>query len=417
MRPALRAAALAAPFLPALAAAAPSGDWSARLAADGPGATAAAIEAIAAPTPEDLLALAAAHFLGGVERALHARWAVGQSEEIGFLPVFRLPLAPNPAPAPFDPAMLETMLAGLSADMDAARAALGAIPEGSAIALDLRLEDLWLDIDGSGDRGTGEGVLDLAGFMLAAQPRFDPVTFEPLPPPEVPASIPVTFDTADAAWLSAYTHLLSASSDLIRAFAPTEPIRRVHEGRMAMAKAGIPGPFETLALGQSSTDASRYPDSIDAIAMAILALRQQPLAERTRAARDHFLAMIADNRRFWSLVAAETDDRQEWIPNGKQHAALGLAFPEGVDVAWQDVLADGEKLLKGELLVPVWTPAAGFDLAGWLENPGPVDLVEWLHGFGMQPWLRAGPTVTSESWAVLQQMTAGNALLFAVFLN
>ena len=34
MRPALRAAALAAPFLPAIAAAAPSEDWSARLAAD-----------------------------------------------------------------------------------------------------------------------------------------------------------------------------------------------------------------------------------------------------------------------------------------------------------------------------------------------------------------------------------------------
>lgn len=417
MRPALRAVALAAPFLPALAAAAPSEDWSARLAADGLGATAAAIEALAAPTPEDHLALAAARFLGGVERALHARWAVGQSEEISFLPVFRLPLAPNPAPAAFDPALLETMLAGLSADMEAARAALAAIPEGTEVALDLRLEDIWLDINGSGGRDGGEGVLDLAGFMLAARPRFDPVTFEPLPPPAVPASIPVTFDTADVAWLSAYTHLLSGTSDLIRAFDPTGPIRRVHEGRTAMAKAGIPGPFEALALGQHGTDASRYPDSIDAIAMAILALRQQPSAERTRAARDHFLAMIADNRRFWALVSAETDNRQEWIPNANQTAALGLAFPEGVDVAWQDVLADGEKLLKGELLVPIWTPAAGFDLAGWLESPGPVDLVEWLHGFGMQPWLRAGPAVAAESWAVLQQMTTGNTLLFAVFLN
>lgn len=76
------ALALAAPFLPALATAAPSEDWSARIAADGLAATATAIEALAAPTPDDRLALGAARFLGGVEKALQARWAIGQSKEI-----------------------------------------------------------------------------------------------------------------------------------------------------------------------------------------------------------------------------------------------------------------------------------------------------------------------------------------------
>ena len=46
-----------------------------------------------------------------------------------------------------------------------------------------------------------------------------------------------------------------------------------------------------------------------------------------------------------------------------------------------------------------------------------MDLVEWLHGMGMQPWLKQGALVDSRSWAALEQMTSGNALLFAVFLN
>lgn len=401
---------------PALAA--PSQDWSAVIAREGLARAGATLDALADPTADDRLALAAVRFLSGIERALHARWAIGQGEEIGFLPVFRLPLAPNPAPAPFDPAFVDTALTGLSADMDAARAALAAIPEGSDLTLELRLEDLWLDINASGSRDAGEDVLDIAGFMLASQQRWNPETGEMLPPATVPASVPVTFDTADAAWLSAYTHLLSASSDLIRAFQPTEPIRRVYEGRMAMVKDGIAGPFDSFtAYGPPDMDPARYPNEVDAAAMAILALRQQPQAERTHAARDHLLAMIADNRRFWTLVAAETDNHQEWIPNGNQTPALGAAFPKGMDVAWQDVLADGEKILKGDLLVPYISGPVGFDIGDWLENPGPVDLVEWLHGMGMQPWLKSGPLVSAQSWRAFEEMAGGNAMLFAVWFN
>lgn len=417
MRFSLLVAALAAPLVPAIAAAAPTGDWSARIAAEGLGATATAIEALDAPTPEDRFALAAVRFLGGVEKALHARWLIGQGSETGFLPVFRVPVGPNPAPAPFDPAIVETTFAALSADMDRTREALAAIPTDAALSLDLRLEDLWFDVNGSQGRDPDEGALAIAAFLLASQPRFDPETGSFLPPPTPPASIPVSFDQADAAWLSAYTHLLSATSDLVRAFAPTGPIARVAEGRKAMVAAGVAGPLDTLVFGRPAGTAADFPNDIDAAAMALLALRQQPLPERTRAARDHFLAMIADNRRFWTLVAAETDNRQEWIPNAAQTAALGAAFPKGADVAWQAVLDDGEKLLRGDLLLPWIAPGAGFDLGAWLQDPGPVDLIEWLHGMGETPWLKQGPVVNQQSWRAFAALAAGDAMLFAVWLN
>ena len=59
-----------------------------------------------APTPSERFALGGVRFLGGVERALQLRYAVGLSgglAEMSGLPVLRLPLPENPSPAPFEP--------------------------------------------------------------------------------------------------------------------------------------------------------------------------------------------------------------------------------------------------------------------------------------------------------------------------
>lgn len=406
---ALAAALLAAALLAAAsfdsAAAAPTEDWSARIAADGLARTAAAIEALPAPSPEDRFALGGVRFLAGVETMLQSRWSVGQGDAIHFLPVFRIPLPPNPTAEPFDPAMIETMLTALLADMDATREALAAIPEGQKLRIDIRLQDLWFDVNGSNTPDPAESLLDMTSPALQTQAAEVPGDVASLPA--------VTFDSADAAWLSGYAHLLSATAELVLAFSPTEPIRRVHEQRVLMNEDGLVGPLDLAFAGPEGD----FRTEADALAMAILSLRQQPLPERTRAARDHLLSMMADNRRFWALANAETDDRQEWIPNDRQTAALGTDFPEGIDVAWQDVLSDAGKLLTGELLVPIWQPGFGFDLGGWLEDPGPVDLVEWLHGMGMRPWIRRGPLISGENWAIFERLASGNAPLFAVWIN
>lgn len=399
-------------------AAAPTQDWSAMIGKDGLARTEAALAALPDPSADDLFALGMTRFLGGVEQGLQARWRMGQSEE-GFLPVFRLPVTPNPHPAPFDPALIETVFKTLDTRMDDAREALLRIPAGGDVALPLHPDDLWFDINGSGTRDEGEAIVTVGASFLA-QPRWNPDTGE-FATPETPKFANIRFDTADVAWLTAYTHLLSGTADMVRAFQPTPVIERVMKGRMAMLEKGIAGPLDGVM-----PETVSYPNEIDLIAISLLSLRQQPLPEHTRAARDHFLAMVAENRRFWTEVAAEADNDGEWIPNKHQTSALGPAFPEGTDLTWLAVLDDAEKLLKGELLAPYFDfmtgssandANIGFDLAAWLQDPAPVDLVEWLHGMGITPWLKSGPVVTSANMRAFEELVSGNGVLFAIWFN
>ncbi len=390
------------------------------IARDGLAKTETAIAKLSDPTPEDLLALAMTQFLAGIEAGLHDRWTVGHSQD-SILPLFRLPIAPNPNPAPFDPALVETVFGNLDTRMEDARATLSRIPAEGDIGLVLRPDDLWFDINGSGSRDEGEAILAV-GETFLAQPR-DNLDTGVMETSQLPKIDGIRFDRADVSWLTAYTHLLSGIADMVRAFQPTPVIDRVMKGRMAMLEKGIFAPLDGVV---SDGGTNSYPNEIDMVAMVLLTLRQQPVPEFTRSGRGHFLSMVAENRRFWTEVAAETDNDREWIPNSKQTPALGPSFPEGMDVAWLAVLDDAEKLLKGELLVPyvefiVGTSrnaaTTGFDLAAWLEDPAPVDLVEWLHGMGLEPWLRQGPLVTAQSLTAFEELVSGNGVLFAIWFN
>ena len=121
--------------------------------------------ALASPTNEDLFALAGLRFLGGIEAALQLRWQTGVRSDWSELPILRLPIPENPAARPFDAADFTTLIKGLDADMDGARAALDQLGD-KPFALDIRLADLWFDIDGNGSRGEGEDVGSVTGIVL-----------------------------------------------------------------------------------------------------------------------------------------------------------------------------------------------------------------------------------------------------------
>ncbi len=397
----MRAALLALALLtgPALA---ERSQISAELGATGLKATEARLAALAAPGHEDLFALAGIRFLSGIETALQLRWQTGLRADWSELPILRLPIPENPAARPFKAQDFVDLITGLEDRMQASRAALALLGD-KPFALDIAMSDLWFDINMNTVRDAGEDVATVAGLTLGGLGRIAAIdVIDPV----------ITFDTADAAWLSAYTNFLSGFTNLALAYDPEPAIQHVLDSTdQIYALWGDTPPPNALDM--------MFGRQADRIAMAVRALAQTPDPALTRKAHAHFLAMITDNRRFWAMVNLEQDDQGEWVPNDRQTSALGILMPPGTADRWQAVLADGEKLLTGDLLIPHWRfgAEAGINLKKLFENPVPVDLITWVQGEGLLPFAEKGTRASPFAWNEFSRLMEGDAMLFALFLN
>lgn len=378
---------------------------SQELARTGIAATETRLAALTTPTDADRFALGGVRFLGAVEHAMQLRWASGFTDRTGMLPMLATRLPENPAPVAFDPALFSQLFTTVSARMDAARTPLAAIPDTSDFGLTIDFADLWFDINANQTRDPGEDMIDVLGpILLGGQwPSRDPATPAPV----------VRFDVADAAWLSAYTHLLEGVSTMILAYDPTPSVTRVMQGRAHLEALGPLTPDGFISMDTAA------PDWLDIFASVYGMLHQNPDAPRMAAAHDHLLAMVADNRRFWKLVAAETDNASEWLPNAQQKSALGLDLPPETQAVWIAVLGDLEAMLNGEKLVPYWRldGAMGVNVKRVFLDPAPIDLVGWIHGWAAAPYLEKGVVIRDDSWSRFESLMQGQAMLMAFYLN
>jgi hypothetical protein len=380
-------------------------DVSTLIAAQGLYATEVQLAALPAPTPSDRFALGGVRFLMGIEAALQTRYRTGISDGLSVmsgLPVLRLPIAENPTPEPFIGQVIASLFARVGADMSGALAALAPIADGDTVGVMIDTDDIWFDIDLSGTRTEGEGLTDLAGLGLNG--GFG----APL------AGVQIRFDTADAAWLAAYAHLLAGFSDLVLAFDPTVAIDDVLAARAAIAEVNA-------AAGSPYGSGMGYQvgDYADLAAMVVDALERQPDPALTRSAQAHWLEMVAQNRVFWRRVATETDNEAEWIPNKAQVSALGLPFPPDTGQVWLNVLGEAEALLKGEVLMPHWRLAdgVGIDLNLLFQDPPVVDVLGMAHGMDLLPYGRQGRLISGDALWRFETMMAGDAGLYMVILN
>lgn len=377
---------------------------SQEIARSGLAATEARLTAAGSTDPADSFGLGGVQFLRAVEQSYQLRWQTGLVDPTGMLPFLRLPMEPNPAAVTFDPATLTRLFAQASAQMDLAQHSLSLVPDGADFGVEIDLANLWFDVNTSGTRDPGEGTLDMLGPVLLGWQweSRDPATRSPK----------IRFDAADAAWLSAYAHLLAGLCDMVRAYDPTEPITRVVSARAQMQSLGpiASDPFLGSASGA---------DSIDIIAVVLATLDQEPDAALMLQAQGHLLSMIADNRIFWARVAAETDNAAEWLPNDKQTSALGISLPEGIGTRWLAVLTDTESILKGDLLVPYWRVGgtAGLNVGRMFTEPAPIDLAGWVQGWAALPYLEQGSIVLPDSAQAFESMIDGDPMLMALWLN
>ena len=373
----------------------------------GEGLTAAQtrLAAIEAPSADDRFALGAIGFLRGIEKSLQFRWQHNMAIKDFDMPVLRLPVPPNPDAAPFTPDLIVQLFETLRDDMAISQAALDTVA-GAEVSVELDLASIWFDINMNNSRDRGEGMVEFG--ITTIMSRQLALAF--LDQPQT--KILVRFDTADVAWLNAYTHLLSGLSELVIAFDPTEAIAKVMTANQQMTDlmAGTPPANQYNMIGGNW---------VNRFAMVYGALNQQPLPENTRAARSHFLEMIRQNKAFWAAVALETDNTYEWIPNKNQTAALGFDLPDGAAETWQAVLNDAEMLLRGELLVSFWRvePVGGVNIKALFENPPVVDIVDWVQGAGLIPYIERGPVASSRNIRLFERMFSGDAVLFALLFN
>ena len=409
---------LAASLAASQAGAEPSRDWSAVIAESGLKGAAQAIEVLGEPTAEDLFALGAVRFLRAIEQAMQLRWQVGATEPLAELPLLGMQLPRNPVPEPFRASAVTEIMQGAVAELGGVEAALAAIPKDAEIGLEVRLDDLWLDVDGDGVRGAQEGVLAtmLDAFGLAPG-AFDENTYEWVPgplPPELLA-VSVRFDAADVPWLRAYGHLVWGVADMVLAFDPTEAIARVTGSRAAMSERfskGTPDPEDLLSVPQVQ-------DWIDTAAIVIYALRQQPDSARIAGSREHLRQVVALNHDVWRLVGQETDNDREWLPGAAQQAALGFTLPPETGTLWLAALAEMQAVLDGRLLLPypVVPGDAGINLGRWFDDPSAVDLVGWIQGGDALPYLETGEVISGEAFQRFSALFGGRGLLFALLLN
>ena len=375
-------------------------DLSAEVAANGLAATVARLETLAAPTESDRFAFAGLRFLRAVETTYQTRWRTGLDDPSGMIPLLRLEqgISPEAASTPGD---VSALFAQVATDMAAARAPLAGLPTGPEFTVEIRLADLWFDVNADGTRTPDEDLMQLLGPTLMGWRWFDR-------DPAAPAPV-IRFDRADAAWLSAYTHLLEGLAKTLLAYDPTDALTRAAAAREAMQAISPPYAEEMFVIRPW----------VDALWVMLDALDQQPDAARLTEARDHFLSMIADNRAFWTAVETETDDNAEWLPNARQTSALGLALSPETGVTWLAVLADGEALLKGEKLIPYWRlgDGGGVNLSRMFSDPAPIDVKDWIQGSGALPYLEQGEIVSPENWRAFEGLMGGEAMLMSIWLN
>lgn len=394
-------AALVATLALVLPAAAETG-ISAEIAAKGLAATRDRLAALPQPSEAERFAYGGVTFLATIEAALQLRYQVRLAPQLDMIPVLRLPVPENPDPQPFRAELISDILAATVEGMQSASDILQQIPETAEYGVEIRLADLWFDIDADGKRGPGEDLLDV-GARLFAGTGFNRAAGE---------AVEIRFDLADSRWLAAYAQLIRGVSLTILTYDPTKAIAELMRDKAELA---------ALNAGSAPANAVDYMigDFVDSAGAALMALRFDPDSARAAEALDAFEAVIAQNRAFWQLVAAETDDQAEWIPNDRQRSALGLTFPKGTAETWASVLDDADKLLKGELLLPYWRLGEdlGLNLRKLFLEPRPVDPVGWILGGSALPYAEKGPRITSQSLWAFDRLMQGRGLMFAAILN
>jgi hypothetical protein len=357
-------------------------------------------------SPEDdalQFQLGTVQFLRGVERLAQSLYQHGAGSRLASLPMLNLPIPVNPAPKPISYQTLRKIMETWLADLQQAESTLAKVRRAD-VKMPLHFALITMDFDGDA-KTVPEDAFWAIGVRLnlGAASREDSEKFV------------IGFDSADAAWLRGYCHLLMAMDEFLLAYDFQELFEKA--GHLLFAK--VKSPYKYLQNGPSVYGFGGV-DFADVI--AFIHLINFPVHEpaRLKNAHSHLQAMVQCSRDMWVRVFAETDDDNEWIPSPKQKGVMpNAAITKEMVVEWKNFLDEVDALLAGRKLIPFWrtNDDRGINLRKFFLEPRPFDLVLWIQGSAAAPYLEKGVLTSADVWRRLDQTFQGNFIGFAIWFN
>lgn len=304
------------------------------------------------------------------------------------------------------PAKVAQLFQDFRTSLLAANATLSKIDD-QPFMVEVNLSQAYVDLNGDGQCTPNESLISIFQqsfpFPVNRPPRGQP-------PPE---DLVVRFDSADAAWLKGYTHLLLGTLDLVMAY----DWRPVWD-QCAHLVFFKPDPMPAIALHSSPPQMrfSQWADLIAAVHCLHLDLVDK---DGPRRARDHVKAAAACSRLCWQRVQAETDDDHEWLPSPRQTGPRGAKISQEQIDGWMHVVDEVEAIADGKKLLPHWriVDGTGINVDKLVANPPKLDLVLMIQGSALVPYLEKGEVSDQRRWNELTRIYGGNFFRFALWSN
>jgi hypothetical protein len=356
-------------------------------------------------------ALGAAEFMRAVERLGQAFYRHGlESPRSALIPILRLPVPTNPSPEPLSYDRFRSVLAQFADDLRRADATLAQVG-GEDVKLTIDVTRMRLDFDGDESGGEHESLVNV---LAGIDPRFG--ANRSRQSDVLQPGFAVAFDRGDVAWMRGYANLLAAIAEFWIAH-DFEPMfdQTFH---LFFPRAGLPYAARLGEVKRSAPGIASEGGPI-ADAIAFVHLLNWPVREPARltAALSHLRAVPALSHESWRYILAETDDDNEWIPNPRQTNRFPLPVTQDRIDAWLRTMAQFEEVLDGRKLVPHWRFDKGVNLKWALTEHKAFDLVLWLTGTGVVPFVEDGSILSAAEWDEITRVLGGNFFGYALWFN
>ena len=359
-------------------------------------------------TNEELFSLGVVQFFAALENLAQDFHRMGLDSRIGQragVPFLRLPVPSNPNPEKASREGIRDSFERFHSHIESVNENLKDLNHGEHFSTPIDIAMIRIDINANGQLEESENFHTVYTFYnrrAGAMFKND-------------ASVVIDFDLADAYWLKGYSHLLLALTDVILA----HDWSKVYEHAAHVFFASVDSETGSVLASLKKKEATRYAMWADLIAGVHAMGLPVTGPERLKSAHGELLETVHCSRLTWGLIAEESDDQNEWIPNPLQTGVTGVQISDEMIDSWGEFLDEFEAILTGEKLVPHWRIGGdqGINLKRVFYDPRPFDPIFWMQGSAVIPYLEVGEVSSRETWSAITRTFRGNFIGFAIWVN